>query len=122
MHANDLKFLGAFSTTMLESEIERKFVNFIKAKRGLCLKQNPKWYRGIPDRLVVMPGGCCFFLELKRPGETPTALQLKRLRAILNRGIPAYHADTLEQAISIYEALECKTSNQTHTSRRRRRK
>jgi hypothetical protein len=104
----------------LETQIEREFVNFVKRKGGLCLKQNPKWYRGIPDRLVVMPGGFCFFLELKRPGETPTPLQLARIDAIMGRGIAAFHADTIEEAIAIYENLECKTSNQTPISRRRK--
>jgi hypothetical protein len=105
----------------LESKIEKDFVNFVKKKGGLCLKQNPKWYRGIPDRLVVMPGGFCFFLELKRPGETPTPLQLARIDAILSRRIPAFHADTLDEAISIYEALQCPPET-IRTSRRRKRK
>jgi hypothetical protein len=32
---------------------------------GLCIKLNPLWYVGIPDRLVLLPGGRIFFIELK---------------------------------------------------------
>ena len=90
----------------LEKEIEKDFVNFVKKKRGFCLKQNPRWYRGIPDRLIVMPGGKCFFLELKRPGGRLSPLQRRRIKAILARNIPVYHTDQLQEAIEIYESLE----------------
>lgn len=40
---------------------------------------------GVPDRLVLLPGGRTIFVELKAPGKKPTALQLlqhKKLRAL----------------------------------------
>lgn len=35
--------------------------------RGLCVKLDPTGLVGIPDRLVMLPGGVLFFVELKRP-------------------------------------------------------
>ena len=34
---------------------------------GLCVKLNPSGYVGIPDRLVVFPGGWGVFVEVKKP-------------------------------------------------------
>lgn len=39
----------------------------VKLLRGLCIKLNPFGKRGIPDRLVLIPGGIVLFVELKRP-------------------------------------------------------
>jgi len=49
----------------------------------------PKWTSpgnsGVPDRIVIAPGGRVVFVELKAPGRKPTQLQLVqqgRLRAL----------------------------------------
>jgi len=49
----------------------------------------PKWTSpgnsGVPDRIVIMPGGRVVFVELKAPGKKPTELQMfqqRRLRAL----------------------------------------
>ena len=34
---------------------------------GLCVKLNPAGYVGIPDRLVLLPGGRVVFAEVKKP-------------------------------------------------------
>jgi hypothetical protein len=34
---------------------------------GLCVKLNPASYVGIPDRLVLLPGGRVVFAEVKKP-------------------------------------------------------
>ena len=88
---------------MLESSIERDFVRHCRAHNAVCLKQNALWYVNIPDRLVALPGGLCFFIELKRPGETPRPGQEKRLRWLRRNGHRAYYADTLAKAIDIFD-------------------
>jgi hypothetical protein len=50
---------------MLEKTLEYKLRDKIKALDGLCLKwQCPGW-TGVPDRIVLMPGGRIYFVELK---------------------------------------------------------
>lgn len=34
---------------------------------GFCLKLNPLWFIGIPDRLCLLPGGRAIFVETKAP-------------------------------------------------------
>lgn len=52
---------------MLEADVEEALRLGIEALGGLCLKLNPFWYIGIPDRLVLLPGGRVIFVELKKP-------------------------------------------------------
>ena len=55
---------------MLESEVEKKLVQGVKKLGGLCLKWVSPGYSGVPDRIVFLPCGCVYFVELKREGET----------------------------------------------------
>lgn len=50
-----------------EDTVETHLRKGVKVLRGLCIKLNPFGVRGIPDRLVLIPGGIVAFFELKRP-------------------------------------------------------
>jgi hypothetical protein len=49
-----------------ETSIEKYLADQIKLRGGLCIKLNPLWYKGIPDRLCVLHNRVAF-VELKRP-------------------------------------------------------
>lgn len=51
---------------MLESEVEKKLVQGVKKLGGLCLKWVSPGYSGVPDRIVFLPGGRVYFVELKQ--------------------------------------------------------
>lgn len=53
--------------TVLEKEIESKLVRLVKQTGGLCLKWVCPGWAGVPDRIVLLPGGKVMFVELKRP-------------------------------------------------------
>ena len=36
----------------------------------MCLKFESPGFTGVPDRIILMPGGEAFFVELKAPGKT----------------------------------------------------
>lgn len=50
---------------MLESRIEALLVRKIKQAGGWALKLVSPGNSGVPDRLVLLPGGRIFFVELK---------------------------------------------------------
>ena len=53
--------------TMLEKELEAKLVKRVRALRGYCLKWVSPGNSGVPDRIILLPGGRVAFAELKRP-------------------------------------------------------
>lgn len=68
-----------------EADIERRLVAEVRKAGGLCLKFTSPSTRGVPDRIVLLPGGVMVFVELKAPGRKPTRLQRimhERIRAL----------------------------------------
>nr|DAT53066.1 MAG TPA: Nuclease [Caudoviricetes sp.] len=52
---------------MLEKFLEQKLVRRVKAAGGMCLKWSSPGAAGVPDRIVLLPGGRVIFVEMKRP-------------------------------------------------------
>lgn len=50
---------------MLEKEIERRMCEMIRKRGGLAYKFTSPGNPGVPDRLVITPGGVVWFVELK---------------------------------------------------------
>lgn len=50
-----------------EREIERALVGMVKRQGGLCLKWVCPGWAGVPDRIILLPGGRLIFAEVKRP-------------------------------------------------------
>lgn len=65
--------------TELEKDIEKKLrVTIEKKFGGRCLKWVCPGWAGVPDRIILLPGGRLLFVELKRPkGGKVEALQRK---------------------------------------------
>lgn len=69
------------SEKVLEAELRER----CKALGWMCIKLTSQYQRGLPDRLILMPGGHACFAEIKTTGKKPTALQRvthERLRAL----------------------------------------
>lgn len=60
---------------MRESDIERHFVRRVKALGGVAYKFVSPSHRGVSDRIVCLPDGQVWFVELKAPGGRLEALQ-----------------------------------------------
>ena len=62
---------------MLEKTLENQLRQAVEKAGGLCLKWTCPGRRGVPDRMVLFPGGVLVFVELKRPGEKVKAQSLQ---------------------------------------------
>jgi hypothetical protein len=78
---------------------------------GLCLKFVSPGHNGVPDRIIIMPGGKVSFVELKAPGCKPRPLQEHTLAKLRALGCTAIWGDSLEGIITQLDN-ETKTHNQ----------
>ncbi len=71
---------------MSEKEIELKFREAVERAGGCAYKFISPGTAGMPDRIVVLPGGHIGFVELKALGRGPRPLQRLRMRELNRRG------------------------------------
>jgi hypothetical protein len=72
---------------MLESEVEKYLYDEAKKIGAMAMKFVSPGLRGVPDRIVVFPGGKSCFVELKRPGEKLRKQQTYRVSQLIKRNI-----------------------------------
>ena len=53
--------------TPLEKDIEKALGRMVGRYGGLCRKWVCPGWAGVPDRIILLPGGRVIFVELKRP-------------------------------------------------------
>ena len=82
---------------MLEMTLERKLVEAVKAMGGLCPKFVSPGFDGMPDRLVLLPGGRLAFVEVKAMGCKPRPLQESRHGMLRRLGFKVYVLDDSAQ-------------------------
>lgn len=86
------------SKTPSESKIETDHADWLKKRGGLSIKLDVKSRVGVPDRLIVLPGGRIFFIEFKKLGEAPDPIQWDFHKRLARRGATVYTCDSLEEA------------------------
>jgi len=82
--------------SMRESAIEKKLRCEVERLGGKV----PKWVspgnRGVPDRLVILPGGRTIYVETKAPGKHLEPLQEKWVKTLQKLGHSVYKIDSVE--------------------------
>lgn len=82
---------------MLEKEVEQYFCRAVKTRlSGWPLKFISPGQNGMPDRIVLLPGGKIYFIELKAPGKKARKLQYRVHQQLQELGFPALLIDTRE--------------------------
>lgn len=90
---------------MREKEIEQKFTLTVRQTGGLALKFVSPGMSGMPDRLVLLPGGRMAFVEVKAPGRAPRPLQEARHRTLRRLGFRVFVLDRPEQIGGILDEI-----------------
>ena len=91
---------------MREKTIESKLVKTVRSMGGLAPKFVSPGLDGVPDRLVLLPGGNIAFIEVKAPGETMRPLQVRRKRQLESLGFSVYCIDSPEQIGGILSEIQ----------------
>lgn len=80
---------------MEESRIEKYLKSQVEKLGGECLKFN-SGVVGVPDRIVIMPGGRITFIELKAPGKPLRRLQQHWSNKLNTLGVECIKIDSKE--------------------------
>lgn len=91
---------------MRESELERRFRRLTMQAGGKAYKFVSPGNDGVPDRIVILPGGRIGFVELKRPGEVPRKLQQFQLGELERLGCYTAVVDSMEQAEAVISEIQ----------------
>lgn len=98
---------------MRESDVERYLRKQVEANGGKCWKWVSPGRRGVPDRIVIMPGGVVAFVELKAPGKTERADQVHVQKMLRDLGCRVYSSvdsksdvDTVTQQLCMISFAE----------------
>ena len=83
----------------MESEkvLERRLFCEVKRIGGHALKYSSLSETGYPDRLVLMPQGKAFWVELKSEGKKPRKLQVIRSKELQKLGFEVWVIDNTQQ-------------------------
>ena len=91
---------------MLESVIEGRLRQEAKKRGGMALKFVSPGMNGVPDRIVLMPGGKMAFVELKAPGKVPRVLHEERIWQLRRLGFLVYVLDGTERIGGILDEIQ----------------
>jgi hypothetical protein len=91
---------------MLESNVEGYLKDEIAKIGGLCRKWVSPGHRGVPDQIVMMPGGRIWFVELKAPGKKPRPQQAKRHRELKRLGFEVLVLDTRDKVARFVASIK----------------
>ena len=90
---------------MREKTIEQHLVKAVKNSGGIAPKLVSPGFDGMPDRLVLRPGGKIGFVEVKAPGKEPRPLQVARHGLLRRLGFKVYVLDAPEQIGGILDEI-----------------
>ena len=90
---------------MREKIIEQHLVKAVKNSGGIAPKLVSPGFDGMPDRLVLLPGGKIGFVGVKAPGKEPRPLQVARHGLLRRLGFKVYILDAPEQIGGILDEI-----------------
>jgi hypothetical protein len=91
---------------MSENYLETKVLKpAVEKLGGMCRKLQTPGYTGIPDRMVLMPGGYIYFVELKGVEKQPRPRQLIVHAALRKLGFKVFVIYTKEDVNKFIEEI-----------------
>lgn len=97
---------GRLKSMAEERQIEMALQRQVKKRSGRAVKFTSTGLDGVPDRLVLMLGGRCAFVELKAPGKKLRSLQEKRKTQLEALGFPVYCIDSTEMIGGVLDEIQ----------------
>jgi hypothetical protein len=89
---------------MLEKDVERALTKYCRDRGVLCYKFVSPGHIGVPDRILVFPGGDACFVEVKAPGKLPTGNQVREIRRLKGNGAEVFVVDSVDGGKALVDA------------------
>ena len=89
---------------MLEKDVEKRLIKPVRELGGLCLKFETPGYTGVPDRLLLFPGGRVVFVETKSPGRHERPRQEYVQEVLRRMGFTVY--SSIDSRAKVSEVIE----------------
>jgi len=99
---------------MRESTIETRLRKAVERAGGRCLKWVSPGHTGVPDRIILMPGGRVYFAETKAPGEKERPRQEYVQRKLRELGFKVFSSVDCDERLG--EVLQELLDDQTPTN------
>lgn len=91
---------------MEEQKIERRLKKEIELIGGKALKFVSPGMSGVPDRIVLLPGGKIIFVELKAPDKNLSPIQLFRKKEFDMLGFKIWKIDSYKDIKDLIYYIE----------------
>ena len=75
---------------MLESTLERRFVNMVRRSGGMAYKFVSPGNLGVPDRIAILPKGRIWFVELKTETGRLSQVQKRQIDTLRSLGMNVF--------------------------------
>jgi hypothetical protein len=89
-----------------EKSLDKRLRDRTKKSGGWAIKLQFTFIKGMPDRLLLFPGGRICFAEIKTPGEKPSPMQRVVIKKLKKLGFDAYVVDSLEVINQIFRKYD----------------
>lgn len=89
----------------VEKKLEKRLYNEVKKAGGKALKFFSYTFTGMPDRIVLMPAGRIYFVELKSTGKERSPRQKTVHKMLTDLGFKVYTIDTPEKLDSFLDEI-----------------
>lgn len=91
---------------MKESAIEARLVREVKKRGGLCYKFTSPGNPGVPDRIVILPGGTTIYVELKTEIGRLAKIQKWQIEELRKRGADVRVLKGMDQVLAFLEEVD----------------
>ena len=98
---------------MKESTIEARLVREVKKRGGLCYKFTSPGNPGVPDRIVILPGGTTVYVELKTEIGRLAKIQKWQIGELRKRGADVRVLKGMDQVMNFLEEV---MPNEVHST------
>ena len=91
---------------MRESTIEARLVREVRKLGGLCYKFTSPGDPGVPDRIIILPGGLVVFVELKTEIGRLAKIQKWQIEELRKRGANVRVLKRMDQVLAFLEEVK----------------